>query len=167
MLLSRLVTRTAIGIGLGHPTTMQLAIDEVGLPRILLAALVAGVTRPLGRRGDFYRVAGSRVNAIDGPAASNLPPYDRWAMAAPLDSEGETRRIAAALGDRYGARIDVAIIDANDLTAEVFAVTGGSIEAKVRSLVADNPLGQSAEQTPFGFIRRISDRDESPVAARA
>jgi hypothetical protein len=88
-------------------------------------------------------------------------------MAAPLDSEGEAGRIAAALGDRYGARIDVAIIDANDLTAEVFAVTDGSSEATVRSLVADNPLGQSAEQTPFGFIRRITDRDESPVAASA
>jgi F420-0:gamma-glutamyl ligase-like protein len=166
--LSRFVTRTAIGVGLGHPTTMQLAIDEVGLGRILLAALAAGITRPLGRRGDFYRVAGSRVNAIDGPAASNLPPYDQWAMAAPLDSEGAARRISAALGDRYGARIDVAIIDANDLTSEVFAVTEGSSVDTVRSLVVDNPLGQSAEQTPFGFIRRITDHGaESPVAASA
>lgn len=166
--LSRFVTRTAIGIGLGHPTTMQLAIDEVGLPRILLAAAAAGVTRPFGRRGVFYRVAGSRVNAIDGPSAANLPPFDHWAMAAPLDSEGEVRRIAAALRDRYGARIDVAVIDANDLTAEVFAVTEGSSVATVRSLVADNPLGQSAEQTPFGFMRRITDHGaESPVAASA
>jgi F420-0:gamma-glutamyl ligase-like protein len=166
--LSRFVTRTAIGIGLGHPTTMQLAIDEVGLPRILLAAAAAGVTRPFGRRGVFYRVAGSRVNAIDGPSAANLPPFDHWAMAAPLDSEGEVRRIAAALRDRYGARIDVAVIDANDLTAEVFAVTEGSSVDTVRSLVVDNPLGQSAEQTPFGFIRRITDHGaESPVAASA
>ncbi len=166
--LSRFVTRTAIGIGLGHPTTMQLAIDEVGLPRILLAAAAAGITRPFGRRGVFYRVAGSRVNAIDGPSAANLPPFDHWAMAAPLDCEGAARRIAAALSDRYGARVDVAVIDANDLTAEVFAVTDGSSVETVCGLVTDNPLGQSAEQTPFGFIRRITDHgDEPPVAATA
>jgi F420-0:gamma-glutamyl ligase-like protein len=168
--LSRFVTRSAIGIGLGHPTTMQLAIDEVGVRRILLAAAAAAVTRPFGRRGVFYRVAGSQVNAIDGPSAANLPPFDHWAMAAPVDSEGEVHRIAAALSARYGVRIDVAVIDANDLTAEVFAVTEGSSVDRVLGLVADNPLGQSAEQTPFGYIRRVKLselRDESPVAASA
>jgi asparagine synthase (glutamine-hydrolysing) len=168
--LSRFVTRVPIGIGLGHPTTMQLAIDEIGLPRILLAAAAAAVTRPFGRRGVFYRVAGSRVNAIDGPSHENLPPFDHWAMAAPLDSDNEVRKIAAALSARYGARIDVAVIDANDLTAEIFAVTEGSSEVAVRALVADNPLGQSAQQTPFGLIREVKlveQPDASPVAASA
>ncbi len=163
--LSRFVTRSPIGIGLGHPTTMQLAIDEVGLGRILLATAAAGVTRPFGRHGVFYRVAGSRVNAIDGPSHANLPPFDRWAMAAPLDSEGEARRIAAAISDRFGARIDVAIIDANDLTSEVFAITNGFSIPTLRGLVSDNPLGQSAEQTPFGLIRQITE--QLPAAATA
>jgi asparagine synthase (glutamine-hydrolysing) len=35
--LFRFVNRTPYGIGLGHPATMQLAIREIGLPRILLA----------------------------------------------------------------------------------------------------------------------------------
>jgi F420-0:gamma-glutamyl ligase-like protein len=163
--LSRFVTRSPIGIGLGHPTTMQLAIDEVGLGRILLATAAAGVTRPFGRHGVFYRVAGSRVNAIDGPSHANLPPFDHWAMAAPLDSEGEARRIAAAISDRYGARIDVAIIDANDLTSEVFAITNGFSVATLRGLVSDNPLGQSAEQTPFGLIRQITNQLSSAATA--
>ena len=46
-LLSRFVSRTPVGVGLGHPATMQLAIDEVGLPRILLAAVAATVTPPV------------------------------------------------------------------------------------------------------------------------
>ena len=46
-LLSRFVSRTPVGVGLGHPATMQLAIDEVGLPRILLAAFAGAVTRPV------------------------------------------------------------------------------------------------------------------------
>ena len=75
-LLSRYVSRTPVGVGLGHPATMQLAIDEVGLRRILLAAAATVVTRPFGIRGVFYRVAGRRVNAIDGPSSANLPPYD-------------------------------------------------------------------------------------------
>ena len=54
-LLSRFVSRTPVGVGLGHPATMQLAIDEVGLPRILLASVAAAVTRPFGMRGVFYR----------------------------------------------------------------------------------------------------------------
>ncbi len=154
-LLSRFVSRSAIGVGLGHPATMQLAIDEVGLPRILLAAGASVVARLFGRRGTFYRVAGGRVNAIDGPSRANLPPYDTWACKAPSDCEGEVERIATAMRTRFGRSVDVAIIDANDIGAEIFATTPGTDTATVKALVVDNPLGQSAEQTPFGLVRRI------------
>jgi F420-0:gamma-glutamyl ligase len=154
-LLSRFVRRTPVGVGLGHPATMQLAIEEVGLARILLAAAATAVTKPFGLRGVFYRVAGGRVNAIDGPSTANLPPYDKWACRAPSDCEGEVRRIAGAIAARTGCKVDVAIIDANDLAAEVFATTPGIDAGTVRSLVVDNPLGQSAEQTPFGLVRRL------------
>jgi asparagine synthase (glutamine-hydrolysing) len=154
-LLSRFVSRTPVGVGLGHPATMQLAIDEVGLGRIVGAAAAAAVTRPFGMRGVFYRVAGGRVNAIDGPSAANLPPYDAWACKAPSDCEGEVRRIASGIAARTGRKVDVAIIDANDLAAEVFATTPGVDPATVLRLVVDNPLGQSAEQTPFALVRRL------------
>ena len=155
-LLSRFVSRTPVGVGLGHPATMQLAIDEVGLPRILLASVAAAVTRPFGMRGVFYRVAGGRVNAIDGPSSANLPPYDTWACKAPTDCEGEVTRIASGITARTGRKVDVAIIDANDLAAEVFATTAGVHAETVRALVVDNPLGQSAEQTPFGLVRTLA-----------
>jgi F420-0:gamma-glutamyl ligase-like protein len=154
-LLSRFVSRTPVGVGLGHPATMQLAIDEVGLGRILLAAAAAAVTRPFGMHGVFYRVAGGRVNAIDGPSTANLPPYDTWACKAPTDCEGEVRRIASEIAARTGRKVDVAIIDANDLAAEVFATTPGVAAETILGLVVDNPLGQSAEQTPFGLVRKV------------
>jgi asparagine synthase (glutamine-hydrolysing) len=154
-LLSRFVSRTPVGVGLGHPATMQLAIEEVGLARILLAALATAATRPFGVHGVFYRVAGGRVNAIDGPSSANLPPYDAWACKAPSDCEGEVRRIATGVAARTGHKVDVAIIDANDLAAEVFATTSGIDPDIVRALVVDNPLGQSTEQTPFGLVRRV------------
>lgn len=154
-LLSRFVSRTPVGVGLGHPATMQLAIDEVGLGRILLAAVAAAVARPFGKRGVFYRVAGGRVNAIDGPSSANLPPYDTWACKAPTDVDDEVRRIAAGVASRTGHKVDVAVIDANDLAAEVFATTPGIDAETVKRLVVDNPLGQAAEQTPFGLVRRV------------
>jgi asparagine synthase (glutamine-hydrolysing) len=154
-LLSRFVSRTPIGIGLGHPTTMQLAIDEVGLGRILLAAAAAAVTRPFGARGTFYKVAGGRVNAIDGPSSANLPPYDKWAMKAPADPEREAVRIAEEIGQHTGRHVEVAVIDANDLNADVFATTDGIDPETVLAIVVDNPLGQADDQTPCGLVRKF------------
>src|SRR2546428_803461 len=134
---------------------MQLAIDEAGAPRILLATAASAVTRPFGLRGVFYRVAGNGVNAIDGPSSLNLPPYDAWATKAPLDSAGAAARIAERVVERTGRRVGVAIIDANDMAAEVFAATDGVSASDVLAVVADNPLGQSDEQTPFGLVRRV------------
>ncbi|MBV9100083.1 MAG: asparagine synthase (glutamine-hydrolyzing) [Candidatus Dormibacteraeota bacterium] len=153
--LSRFVSHEPTGVGLAHPTTMQLALEEAGAPRILVAAAAAAVTRPLGVRGVFYRIAGYGPKAIDGPSALNLPPYDRWATKAPLDPAGEARRIARDMSERTGRAVGVAIIDANDMAAEVFATSDGVSEADVLAVVRDNPLGQSDEQTPFGLVRRM------------
>ncbi|HEV3122992.1 MAG TPA: asparagine synthase (glutamine-hydrolyzing) [Candidatus Dormibacteraeota bacterium] len=155
-LLSRFVTRTPGGVGIGHPVTMQLAVREAGRLRVLAAALVAALARPLGKHGVFYRVAGARVNAIDGPSKFNLPPYDTWAVLAPSDPESAARHIAAELSRRYAVRIRVAVIDASDFGAEIFATSGAVDTELVRELVADNPLGQSDEQTPFGLVRRVT-----------
>jgi len=162
--LSRYVSHMPTGIGLAHPTTMQLAIDEAGAPRILLAAAAAAVTKPLGMRGVFYRIAGNGVNAIDGPSSLNLPPYDKWATKSPVDPSGEALRIAADLRQRTGRRVGVAVIDANDMAAEVFASVGVDAPS-VLAMIADNPLGQSDEQTPFGLVRQVAPAEvASPPA---
>jgi hypothetical protein len=148
---------------------MQLAIDEAGTARVVLAAVAGALTRPLGIRGVFYRVAGSGVNAIDGPSSLNLPPYDRWSTKAPLRPEVAADGIARAVRDATGRAVGVAVIDANDMAAEVLATTSGVDASDVLAVVVDNPLGQSDEQTPFGLVRRMRERRaaEAPVAVGA
>jgi len=148
-LLVRFVTRPGYGIGLGTPQTMQLAIDEVGAARILLAAAVSGLTKPLGIHGLFYRIAGPQAAAIDGPTAYTIAPYNQAATLGPKDPGGAARRIAA--------RIDapVAVIDANDAGCRVLGASPGVDRRLVTRVFADNPLGQASEQTPIAVVRRV------------
>ena len=111
--------RTASGIGLGIPATMELAIREAGEARILGATAAAAVTKPFGVKGVFYRVAGPAVRAIDGPTRGTIPPYDGHAKMGPEDPEGVARDLATALG------VGVAIIDANDIGVNVLGVSSG------------------------------------------
>ena len=90
-LLVRFVTRPGYGIGLGTAQTMQLAIDEVGAPRILFAAAVSAVTKPFGVHGLFYRIAGPQAAAIDGPTSYTIPPYNQAATLGPRDPDGAAR----------------------------------------------------------------------------
>jgi hypothetical protein len=149
-LLVRYVTRPGYGIGLGTPQTMQLAIDEVGAPRILLAAALSAVTKPFGVHGVFYRVAGRQAAAIDGPTSYTIPPYNQAATLGPMDPDGAARTIAAALG------APVAIIDANDAGCAVLGASPGVDRRFVQRLFADNPLGQAREQTPICVVREVA-----------
>mgnify|MGYP001044500172 CR=1 FL=1 len=97
-LLSRYVTRTPAGIGLGMPETMQCALEECGVPRILLAACAGALGRLVGRRGDFYRVAGPCARSIDGPTEGTIPPFNRAVSLSPLDPGGVARRLAKRFG---------------------------------------------------------------------
>jgi asparagine synthase (glutamine-hydrolysing) len=150
--LSRFVGRTASGIGLGIPATMELAIREVGEARILGATAAAAVTRPFGVKGVFYRVAGPAVRAIDGPTRGTIPPYDGHAKMGPADPEGVARELAKELG------VGVAIIDANDIGVNILGVSDGVDPDLVTSLLRDNPLGQGAQQTPVALLRPVSSR---------
>jgi hypothetical protein len=147
--LVRFVTRPGYGIGLGTAETMQLAIAEVGAPRILLAAVVSGLTKPFGVHGLFYRIAGRQAAAIDGPTSYTIPPYNHAATLGPKDPNGAARRLADAIG------VPVAVIDANDAGCNVLGLSHGLTRRWVERLFADNPLGQSTEQTPICVVRRV------------
>jgi hypothetical protein len=149
-LLVRFVTRPGYGIGLGTAETMQLAIDEVGAPRILLAAAVSALTKPFGIHGLFYRIAGRQAAAIDGPTSYTIPPYNEAATLGPRDPEGVARRMAEALG------VHVAVIDANDAGCNALGVSRGVDRRWVERLFADNPLGQAREQTPVCVVRSVA-----------
>ncbi|MBT7468970.1 MAG: hypothetical protein HN692_01025, partial [Candidatus Cloacimonetes bacterium] len=74
-ILWRFVANVKYGIGLRAPSSMQCAIDEVGSWRILLAAFVGALGKLIGRKGDFYRVAGMQAALIDAATTSPVPPY--------------------------------------------------------------------------------------------
>jgi asparagine synthase (glutamine-hydrolysing) len=147
--LSRFVGRTASGIGLGIPETMELALREVGARRILAASAASAVTKPFGKKGVFYKVAGPKVSAIDGPTRGTIPPYDGHAKMAPDDPDGVAADLARALG------VGVAIVDANDIGANVLGASRGVDADVVVSLFRDNPLGQGAQQTPLALLRAV------------
>ncbi|HET6213943.1 MAG TPA: asparagine synthase (glutamine-hydrolyzing) [Micromonosporaceae bacterium] len=155
--LSRFVVRTPYGIGLGHPVTMHLAIQEVGLPRILLASAAGAAGKAVGRRGLFYRIAGPAVRAIDGPTEYSAYPANVSAKLAPADPAGAARQISAAVraavpddvAARFGGTV---IIDANDIGRNILGHDTGLPEETLAAAFADNPLGQGREQTPLAVV---------------
>lgn len=157
--LVRYVTRPGYGIGLGTAETMQLAIGEVGAPRILWAAAVSALTKPFGVHGLFYRLAGRQAAAIDGPTSYTIAPYNQAATLGPKDPNRAARDISDAIG------FPVAVIDANDAGCNALGLTPGLKRRFVERLFADNPLGQAGEQTPICIVRRVTWAAGDPLPA--
>jgi F420-0:gamma-glutamyl ligase-like protein len=150
--LSKYVTRTSYGIGLGMPETMEMALRECGTPRILLAAAVSAVTKLFGRRGDFYRVAGYKARSIDGPTAHTIPPYNTAVVLGPEKPKQVARHVQSLLG----GRAEVAVVDINDIGGNILGSTlDGTGERRLVSILKDNPLGQGHESTPLGIVRAV------------
>jgi len=149
--LVRFVTKSRHGIGLGMAETLEMAIRECGAPRILLAALIAGASRTiLGRRGDFYRIAGDKARAIDGPCGFVIPPYNRCVVLGPRDPDAVAKSI------KLRTSLEAAIVDINDLGQDIMGVSSGLVRRlPLKAILRDNPLGQSREQTPIGLIREL------------
>ena len=149
--LSGYVTKTKHGIGLGIPETMEMALRECGVLRILFAALVSFITKTFfKRKGDFYRIAGYRAASIDGPTPNTIPPYNEYVVLGPLYPD----KVAKEMSNRIG--VDVIIVDLNDLGGNILGRSNKKLDKKkLYEILKDNPLGQSREQTPIGIIREI------------
>jgi hypothetical protein len=150
LFLSKYVTRTPYGIGLGMPETMEMALRECGTPRILLAAAVSAVTKAIGRKGDFYRIAGDKARAIDGPTSGTIPPYNKAVVLGPE----RPREVAAHLKELLGTSAEVAVVDINDLGGNILGSTlDRAGERRLVAILKDNPLGQGHQSTPLGIVR--------------
>ncbi len=156
--LSRYVTKTPMGIGLGSPFTMQLAIDEVGLPRILYAAAGGAVGKAIGRKGLFYELVGGDIRAIDGPTEYSAYPSNVSAKLPPKDPDAVAARLSAAIRERVpepwrSTFAGTVVIDANDVGRNVLGSDVPRAEwPRLEAMFADNPLGQTQEQTPMGLV---------------
>ncbi len=126
---------------------MEMAMREVGMPRILLATL-AGVAGKLTRKdGEFYRLAGRAVAAIDD-CTGTLPPFDKHVVMGPARGEELVRAIKARTG------LEACIVDANDLgKVDVFHISNPSRTPEVVKALGPNPQGNAGEMTPLVLIR--------------
>lgn len=149
-LLSKFVYKNPYGIGLSMPETMEMALREVGTPRILWASTVSIFGKLVGKRGLFYEIAGPKARDIDGPCDWTLPPYNEYVVLGPEDPQ----KVADEATEKTG--LPFAIVDINDLGGNVLGSTVKNYSnAEIAEILKDNPLGQSAEQTPMGIIRKI------------
>lgn len=150
--LSKHVTKTKHGIGLGIPETMEMALRECGTLRILFAALISVIGKLFKQKGWFYIVAGRKAASIDGPTSGTIPPYNKCVVLGPDKPD----RVAIAVAERLGCRC--IIVDINDLGGNVLGVSDSTLSKdSLASLLADNPLGQGHQSTPMGIIRALAD----------
>ncbi|KNF07791.1 hypothetical protein CLPU_12c00640 [Gottschalkia purinilytica] len=150
--LSKFVTKTPAGIGLGMPETMEMALRECGVLRILFASIIGAITKVLfRRRGDFYRIAGYKARSIDGPTEGTIPPYDTHVVLGPKNPDQVAKTLSESLGN-----VKVAVVDINDIGGNILGVSHDSIDTEeLIKILKDNPLGQGGEQTPMGIIREL------------
>ena len=154
--LSKFVKKTPAGIGLGTPETMQLAINEVGLSRILFAAFVSALTRKI-KPGLFYEIAGWRARGIDGPTSGTIPPYNGFATLTPAKPENFAKDFEERIFNSLGKKIKVVVVDANDIGVNILSDRKYKDEVSLLAknyLVADNPMGQGHESTPIVIARK-------------
>ena len=137
------------GYGHGTAPAMQLLIEEAGVPRVLFAAAVAAVTRPLGIKGAFYYLVGKQAKSIDCPMSYTIEQFTDYAKRAPHDPNG----VAKKLKGRFG--VEMVIVDANYQGAFSLGKSTRVITEKfIRELLRDNPAGQDSEMTPLFIIRK-------------
>jgi asparagine synthase (glutamine-hydrolysing) len=155
--LSKFVKRTPAGIGLGSPWSMQIAINEVGLPLIVKAAAASVVGKLQGKSGVFYDVVGHNINAIDGATPYSLGSSANSVKLAPKDPEAVARRISSLVRERvpagYAANFaGTAIMDANDLGVVAMGHDTDLPKDTIQAIFKDNPQGQGAQATPMSLV---------------
>lgn len=147
-ILWRFVAKVPYGIGLRRPSSMQCAVNECGAARIWFAAIVGALGKLVGRRGDFYRIAGPQAAMIDAATTSPLQP--ECVCMGPKDPDV----VATRIRDEFG--VGCAIVDVNDIGGSWAVGTSAGVERKlVERALKDNPLGQGTECTPMGLLRAV------------
>lgn len=155
-ILARLLSRFA------HPDasisavrSMEMAIREVGAPRILAAAACALVGKILGIKGLFFRVAGHEVAQIDD-SGGTMPPFERHIILGPKDPDRVARQVWRQTG------LWTLILDVNDKGA--VDILGSSLPLKphqvefIKGILKSNPFGNDDQKTPLIVIKFLNER---------
>jgi len=138
-------------IGFSRPEKMQVAVDIVGYPRMILAIFLGIIGKIFGIRGIFWIVAGKRVSEIDGFNPDAIDMYKEYAILPP---ENPTK-ICEDIEEKLG--FPATIIDANNINVKILGKSKQVFLDKkdLRLVLLDNPMGQNDELTPFVIVRKI------------
>lgn len=154
-LLARFLAPFASGtpdaFGVKHPAKMQFAINECGAPRVLWAAICAGVAKLFGKHGVFYEMTGREVAGLDGFYGAEFDTYAHMGVRIPADPDGVCDEVERELG------VQMMVVDANNINVEILGRSSSLAltDDDLRALIADNPAGQGTELTPFILIRPL------------
>lgn len=135
---------------MGLPMKMQFAINFCGLGKVLWAAACAGFDALHGVHGTFYRILGREIRGLDGFYGEDISEYAHIGIRIPSEPD----RVCDEVWQKTG--VVMVIVDANDLGIELLGRSGqlkNWSEARLLSLVADNPAGQRRQFTPFILVR--------------
>jgi F420-0:gamma-glutamyl ligase len=133
---------------LSSPYAMEMAIREVGLPKILFATAAGIIGKARGKAGEFYRVAGRSVATIDD-CTGTLPPFDKHVVMGPARGDQLVASLKASTG------FEIAIVDANDLgKVDVLHLSDPTRYNAVVEALKPNPQGNAGEMTPIVLIRK-------------
>ena len=149
-ILSSFVKKTPAWIGLWMPETMEMAIREVWICRILFATFCSAVTKPFGKKWAFYKIAWYRASSIDWPTPNTIPPYNKHVVLWPLNPD----KVAKEISEKIWTK--VIITDINDIWWNILWISDETLDRKLLvKILKDNPLGQDCEQTPIWIIREV------------
>ena len=142
-------TNDSAGVGVHNVYKMQVAILLCGKPKVIFAAIAAGVARLFGKRGVFYEITGPQVAGLDGFYSTYFEDYKNFGILSPKDPDKAAARVEAETG------VHCCVADINDFGGEVLAVSPKSPMDKVllQKLLKDNPAGNGHEMTPFVLLR--------------
>lgn len=149
--LSKFVNVTPAGESVGNPYKMQLAINQAGLFRILVAAGAGAIGKVFKKKGLFYIVAGNGINGIDGFCDDAFSEYLELGILNPINCNEVCNEIHNLF------KVHVVIVDANDLGVEILGCNK-DIYIKHNDLIQmikDNPAGQGNQSTPI-ILARLS-----------
>lgn len=133
---------------LSSPYAMEMAIREVGLPKILVSTVAGAVGKLRGKPGEFYRLAGRAVATIDD-CTGTLPPFDKHVVMGPARGDQLCSALKAATG------FEIAIVDANDLgKVDVLHLSAPERKGAVIEALKPNPQGNADEMTPIVLIKK-------------
>lgn len=150
-LIARFVIKYKDDVGWENPKKVQVAIDQAGYPRTILAVVLGGIMKFLFRKpGWYYKIMGPDIAAIDGFNPIAIPPFNEYALLAPANPH----QVCEQIQQRFG--VPAAIVDASNIATHILGRSSAIpfTDKELVQILEGNPMGQEDEQTPLLIVRK-------------